>query len=83
MDNGHEGPEHLYRVFPWLVADNFGVRNRMCHAMGKLLSALVRFSLGSRAEVAQVGMNRRVMEGIGTNSPLPPGPGAKTMGVVV
>jgi hypothetical protein len=83
MEYGHEGPEHLYWFFPWLVADNFGVRNRMRHAMGELSFTLVLFSLGRRSEVAQVGMNRRVMEGIETNIPLPPEPGAKTMGMVM
>jgi hypothetical protein len=49
----------------WLVADNFVVLNRMCHAMGKLSSILVRFSSGRGTEVAQIGMNRRVMGGSG------------------
>ncbi|MPM45823.1 hypothetical protein SDC9_92515 [bioreactor metagenome] len=83
MECGHEGPEHLYWFIVWLVADNFGVRNRECHAMGELSITLVRFSLGRRAEVARIGMNRSVTEGIGTSTPLPPGPGATTMDMVV
>ena len=83
MVNGHEASEHLDRFFTWLVADNFSVRNRVCHAMGKLSSTLVRFSLGRRAEVARIGMNRRVMEGFGTNSPLPPGVGVRDKGTVM
>ena len=83
MGYGHEGPEHLDWFFLWLVTDNFGVRNRECHAMGELSITLVRFSLGRRAEVAQIGMNRSETEGIGTSTPLPPGPGATTMDMVV
>jgi len=83
MDNKHETPKHPNLDLPWLVADNFSVRNRMCHAMGKLSSTLARFLLGRRAEVARIGMNRRVMEGFGTNSPLPPGVGVRDKGTVM
>jgi hypothetical protein len=65
-----EEPKHLDLFLIWLVADNFGVLNRVPHAMGNLSSTLVRFTLGRGAKVARIGMNRSVMEGIGTNSPV-------------
>jgi hypothetical protein len=55
-----------------VIEMEFVVLNRMCHAMGKLSFILVRFSSGRGTEVARIRMNRRVMAGIGTSTPLPP-----------